>query len=101
MEDEALRALLSRSLAQQDIIEFLLFAYLDEKPPEAREIIMNFLVQSARQTVGEKPLSDGAAEMWADICVKRVQAVEKSAQRVRELLARAGSERSSTTTPDP
>lgn len=91
MDEEALRILLSRSLAQRDIAEFLLFAYLDEKPLEAREGIMNFLVHAARQTVGEQPLPDHAAEMWADLCVRRVQEIEMSVQRVKALLVHAAS----------
>lgn len=85
--DDMQRRAFAEMLALRDMVEFLMVAYLDEKPPEAREAIMSVLRNGQRE-LPEKPVSDHAAEIWADIAVLRLQAVERSLSRVQAWLDR-------------
>ncbi len=86
-DDEFFRATLSRTLAQRDIIEFLLAAYLDTKPKEAREVLIAILSKD-NQPIQAAPLSDLAAEVWADISVRRNEERRQIVQRAREFQER-------------
>ncbi|MEW6121620.1 MAG: hypothetical protein AB1698_03340 [Pseudomonadota bacterium] len=85
--DDRARESLATALAQRDIIEFLLAAYLDSKPPEAREVLIRYL-QSDMTPKQAAPLSDQAAELWADLSVRRLEARAAIVRRAQELHAR-------------
>ena len=84
--DERERESLATALAQRDIIEFLLATYLDSKPQAAREVIIRHL-QSDTTPTQAKPLSDQAAEFWADVSVRRIEARSAIVRRAQDLQA--------------